>query len=256
MIIPTPDTPFNPIFSKLHEGQPFFDLLRHDSDDAPTSSKVLKSRFFTATEISTFVADRARSFCTTNSYDPSLYTENPYGCVAVIDDVAGLNNHAQIFPVSSQLTVDEKYKEAFDSYGKSTCFQRAMKGQVDIAFRKQTATDIAEREDFTEFHEQMAAGAITLFKCPVPDCKMEFGPILELSCFYKHLEDAVHWEYFLKAGWVGSLYSYLYISLRTQVLLSPARAMRPSLIPPTRALDLYIILSFSIMLCDSSSLVV
>jgi hypothetical protein len=194
MIVLAPNTLFSPVFPK--PDQPCFDLLRHDPDDTPESFKNLKPKFFTSAEFSTFVAERARSFCATTSYDPGLYTKNVDGCIAVINDLAGPNNDAKIFPGSSQLVVSEKYKQAFDSYGKATCFQSALKGQLDISFRKQTATDIVEKEDFPEFHAQMLAGAIAFFRCPVPGCMMEFSPILQLSRFYMHLEDAVYWEYF------------------------------------------------------------
>jgi hypothetical protein len=120
MIVLAPNTLFSPVFPK--PDQPCFDLLRHDPDDTPESFKNLKPKFFTSAEFSTFVAERARSFCATTSYDPGLYTKNVDGCIAVINDLAGPNNDAKIFPGSSQLVVSEKYKQAFDSYGKATCF--------------------------------------------------------------------------------------------------------------------------------------
>jgi hypothetical protein len=77
-----------------------------------------------------------------------------------------------------------------------TVSRRGLKGQQDIDFQKQTATDIAERVDFPQHREAMIADAIALFKCPIPGCKVDFGPVVKLSQFYAHLEDALYWAYF------------------------------------------------------------
>jgi hypothetical protein len=197
MLIPAPDIPFKPLFPIVDDDEPpSFDILRHTPDDAPNPPPKRISKHMSSVEISTVVADKTRSFCVTNSYDPSLYTEDPVGYVAVIDDLAGRNIDAYTFPGSSQLIVDEPYKAEFQKYGKFPLFRRGINGQQDIESQKQTATDIAERVDFPQYHDAMIAGGIALFKCPVPGCKADFGPVVELYRFYTHLEDALHWAYF------------------------------------------------------------
>ena len=82
----------------------------------------------------------------------------------------------------------------------ATEFGGSWKGYEDIEFRTQIAGDIAAGDDFPEHHEAMAAGGTAFFKCPVPDCKRSFGPATELTEFYLHLEEPVHWDYFDKHG--------------------------------------------------------
>jgi hypothetical protein len=115
----------------------------------------------------------------------------------VIHDLTGRNIDAYTFSGSSQLIVDEPYKAEFQKYGKVPLSRMGINNQQDIEFQKQTATDIAERVDFPQYHDAMIAGGIALFICPVPGYKADSGPVVELYRFYTHLEDALHWAYFV-----------------------------------------------------------
>jgi hypothetical protein len=81
----------------------------------------MELKYFDSMEISSAVADTARSFCVTDSYDPSLYSEDPNGYVAVIDDLTGRNIDAYTFPGSSQLTIDEPYKARIPEIWQGPC---------------------------------------------------------------------------------------------------------------------------------------
>jgi hypothetical protein len=88
----------------------------------------MKPKYFDSMEISSAVAEKARSFCVTNSYDPSLYSKDPNGVVALNDDLARRNIDAYTFPGSSQLTVDEPYKTEFERYDRTIRISQGSEG--------------------------------------------------------------------------------------------------------------------------------
>ena len=113
-----------------------------------------------------------------------------------IEDLAGADNDAHLFPGFSKLSVDSRHTTAFENHGRATNFRSTSKGMEDIELQRHSATDIAETQEFSYYHKALAAGAIAFFECPVPGCERVFSPITEISQFYNHLEDAVHWGYF------------------------------------------------------------
>jgi len=131
----------------------------------------------------------------TNSYDPGQYSDICLGFVAIIEDITAADSDARFFPGSSKLSVNSCHPTAFKNHSRATDFRGTSKGMKDIELQRHSATDIAETQDFSHYHKALAAGAIAFFKCPVPECERVFSPITEISQFYNHLEDAVHWVY-------------------------------------------------------------
>jgi hypothetical protein len=172
-----------------------YDVLRHMLDDVPKSAlENIEARYYTFLEIATRIADKARTCCSTTVYDAGEYSDESAGFFAVIPDIQGPDNDGLLFSGSRKLVVRDSHKRAFNEYGMATEFGGSWKGYEDIEFRTQIAGDIAAGEDFPEYHDTMAASATAFFNCLVPDCKRDFGPAIELTDFYTHLQEAVHWD--------------------------------------------------------------
>jgi hypothetical protein len=131
MLIPTPITshtlyPLPNLVSCFH-------VLRHVPDRSPENIKRLSYRKDTSSlEVSSYLADRARSYCVTNSYDPGQYCDNSFGFVAIIEDITAADSDAHFFPGSSKLSVNRCHTSAFENHGRATNFRGTSRDIEDI----------------------------------------------------------------------------------------------------------------------------